>query len=370
MRVLLLNQAFPPEPAPSGALFSEIAEALRREGHEARLIDAKPPEFQNDHPALRVLAIFLGLMKALILAMVERRTDVVVSGSAPPGLVVAAMLVAFRHRARHLHWCLDLYPEVSVALREMNHPWLIAVIRFLMGWIYRSAKAVAAVDADMAALLAQYRVSAVECRPWVPALIYENMPFPAPPPEDTWTWIYSGNLGRGHDWQTLLSAQAELEARQVDATLIFQGGGSAWAAAKQRAEQLGLRRVVWRPYAPAAEVCHSLLRSHCLAATLVPEATGMIWPAKLALLLGLPRPVVFVGSKHSAIARLLGEHGQARVFVAGDFRAVADWVQELRASPMQVPLRDTLGAAAARNAGITWWKNAITNQCQRELAPA
>jgi hypothetical protein len=37
---------------------------------------------------------------------------------------------------------------------------------------------------------------------------------------------------------------------------------------------------------------------------------------------------------------------------------------------MQVPLRDTLGAAAARNAGISWWKNAITNQCQRELAPA
>ena len=40
MRVLFLNQYFPPDPAPTGLLFGEIAEELRARGHEVIFVSS------------------------------------------------------------------------------------------------------------------------------------------------------------------------------------------------------------------------------------------------------------------------------------------------------------------------------------------
>ena len=40
MRILFLNQYFPPDPAPTGILFREIADDLERNGHTVDFVDA------------------------------------------------------------------------------------------------------------------------------------------------------------------------------------------------------------------------------------------------------------------------------------------------------------------------------------------
>ena len=202
--------------------------------------------------------------------------------------------------------------------------------------------------------------TAALARPWVPASVLEKLPVPSPPPAPTqWTWIYSGNLGRAHDWQTLLAAQAELEGRAVDVTLLFQGGGPQWAAAQRRATELGLRRVQWRSYVPESHLGSTLLQAHCLIATQLPAVRGLIWPSKLALMLGLPRPILFVGPQEGSIAALLKPRPRTGVFAPGDFAAVARWVEERRADDAPLNGTDTVDVARHRRESLASWIDSI-----------
>jgi colanic acid biosynthesis glycosyl transferase WcaI len=369
MRVLILNQYFPPDPAPTGVLFGEIAEALRAQGHEVECVDAGQEYRAGQGKGMRLLREIVALMRMLFRGVFrKKRVHVVVSGSSPPCLAVVAGLIAFRHWAPHLHWCMDLYPEIAVALRELSRGKLASIIGWFMGIAYRQAYLVVGLDSDMANHLNAYRVNALECRPWVPAPMLDALPSSpdaAPAPVKRWQWLYSGNLGRAHDWQTLLAAQAELEERGVEATLVFQGGGPSIEAARKRAGELHLKRVEWRPYAPEVELCASLLRAHCLVVTELPEVKGLLWPSKLALILGLPRLILFIGPKDGAIATLLRKEPHAGVFAPGDFAAVAHWIDAQRSAPDVLSQACVTDVRAHRERSLAWWCQNIERAARR-----
>jgi hypothetical protein len=261
----------------------------------------------------------------------------VLSATSPPCLLVIATLIALRHGAKSAHWVMDLYPEIAVALGEVKSRGLAGLISSVMAWCYRRTDRLIALDADMADRLTRYGVRTEVVRPWVFApvarLVEETEP-PARHPMKPLVWIYSGNLGRAHEWETLLEAQRVLEQRDPTATLIFQGGGPARAAARQRAEELGLQRCHWREYAEPEAIVQSLLACDACAVTQLPNARGLLWPSKLGLLLSLPRPIVWVGDTDGAIARELRALPHAGVFAPGQGAEIAEWLVAQRAQPV------------------------------------
>jgi colanic acid biosynthesis glycosyl transferase WcaI len=361
MRVLLLNQYFPPDPAPTGMLLGEIADQVQARGHEVICVSSG----QQYHAipkrqALRWLREAFALLRMLCVGIWQRRVDLVISGSSPPCVALVGALVALRHWRPHLHWCMDLYPEIAVALREIPAGRFSGFIRWVMKLAYRWAHTVIVLDADMSEQLLRYGVDSLESRPWVPGNVLASLPSTSPAPAPAqWTWLYSGNLGRAHDWQTLLAAQAELETRKVDATLIFQGGGPQWEAAQTRATELGLRRIQWRSYVPETHLCSSLLQAHCLIATQLPAVRGLLWPSKLALMLGLPRPILFVGPQTGAIANLLKTRPRTGIFAPGDFAAVARWIDERRADTTTLLETDKMDVARHRRESLSWWVESV-----------
>lgn len=365
VRILILNQYFPPDPAPTGVLFAELAEALRQRGHDVLLAGAGEAYRAGQGRGMRLLREMFALVKIFWHGIFCKRVQVVVSGSSPPCLAVVAGLVALRHWAPHLHWAMDLYPEIAVALREVKAGIVTKLIGWFMKIAYRHARAVVALDPDMTEVLRRYGVHPVECRPWVPAPVLGRLPLKPVEPFEPWTWLYSGNLGRAHDWQTLLAAQAVLEERGVDATLVFQGGGPSRAAAMERAKELNLQKVIWRPYAAETDLGQALLRVQCLIVTQLPEAAGLLWPSKLALLLGLPRPLLFVGPKNRAIAASLRDRPATAVMNPGDFRAVADWITRLRAEPATISQKAVVDIAAHRWNAIAWWVDLIESAARK-----
>lgn len=152
-------------------------------------------------------------------------------------------------------------------------------------------------------------------------------------PSAPWTWLYSGNLGRAHEWRTLLDAQARLEARGLPIHLAFQGDGAARVPAMACAEQLQLRSCEWRGYVAEVELLPALLDAQVLVATQRPETRGLLWPSKLALLERLPRPVLFVGPPGGAISERLRRRGNTGIFAPDQAQAVADWIEALYRRP-------------------------------------
>lgn len=359
MRVLFLNQYFPPDPAPTGVLFADIAAELERAGHEVDFVAARQEYRTGQKQGGRMIREARALLRMLVDGVCRRRADVVVSGSSPPCLLVVATLVAGWHRARSFHWIMDLYPEIAVALGEVREGVLSRTIGALMRWCYRRAERVVVLDEDMAARVAPAGVEPAIVRPWVFAPVLAQVAAAAETgfsPE--WTWIYSGNLGRAHEWETLLAAQAEVERRGAPIRLLFQGGGPSRPLAEARARELGLRQVEWRDYVPEPDLPASLLRCRALVVSQLPATRGLLWPSKLGLVTMLPRPLAWVGPTDGAIARELKSLPGAGLFAPGESMRLAEWLLALHSGADSRPARP-LDATAQRTESLREWVKRI-----------
>ncbi len=357
VRFLFLNQYFPPDPAPTGILFRELADALEADGHAVDFVAARQDYRAGQRKGGRLLREIWALLRMLGDSLFRKRPDVLISGTSPPCLLVVATLAAAWHRARSFHWIMDMYPEIAVALGEVPSGFLHTVLGGILRWCYRRCDGVVALDADMAAHARRHGIEPTIIRPWVAAPLLEILARAHGEPAAEWTWIYSGNLGRAHEWETLLAAQSSLEAGGADIWLLFQGGGPAWPAAQARARKLGLKHCEWRPYVEAEELPASLLRGQVLAVTQLPAVQGLLWPSKLALLLGLPRPLLWIGPTDGAIAQMLRVLPHAGIFAPGDAAPLADWLRARRHSLTSrvAPLEP----AAHRTAAIEAWKGLL-----------
>ncbi len=357
MRILFLNQYFPPDPAPTGILFREIADESVRRGHEVEFVDAGLGYRDAQKKGGRMKRELASLWRMLREAKRRSRVDVVISGTSPPMLAVIADRVARVHGAQHFHWAMDVYPEIAVALGEIRSGSFIErICRWASVRALRRAAKVVALDEDMAALFRGQCMEPEIIRPWVSLSVLDRI---TPPglPSGEWTWIYSGNLGRAHEWRTLLEAQAILEKRGVDATLLFQGGGPGWPEARKEAERIGLGRCVWRDYVPESEVRASLLERHALVVTQRPAVQGLLWPSKLGLVMSLPRPILFVGPPEGAIARDLRRFSHAATFAPGDSEGVAGWIREIQEASPDISV--TLDPSAHRDKSLAAWMRLV-----------
>ena len=120
MRILFLNQYFPPDPAPTGILLRELADDLAARGHEVDFVDAAAGYRATQKPRGRMIREAKALLRMLVAGARKPRPDVVLAGSSPPVISFIAGLVAAWHRAAAVHWIMDLYPEIAVALGEIR----------------------------------------------------------------------------------------------------------------------------------------------------------------------------------------------------------------------------------------------------------
>jgi colanic acid biosynthesis glycosyl transferase WcaI len=367
MRILFLNQYFPPDPAPTGILFRELADSLEAEGHVVDFVAARERYREGQARTGRMKRELMALGSMLLDGLQRPKADLVISGSSPPCVLVAATLIAAFHRAKSVNWAMDLYPEIAVTLGEVREGFLSRCLRSLMGWAYRRTDRVVVLDEDMAECLRGYGVKAACIRPWVFHSVLPQLAIANEAPDSEWTWIYSGNLGRAHEWETLLEAQALLENQGSQARLVFQGGGPARPAAQARAEELGLKHCLWTGYVEEEDLPQSLLRGSVLAVTQLPAVKGMLWPSKLALLLSLPRAILWVGPENGATARMLKRLPSAGVFAPGQVREIADWLASRQSMGAESVTR-AVHAAAHREESLERWRALVATVFEKGLA--
>jgi hypothetical protein len=223
---------------------------------------------------------------------------------------------------------MDVYPEIAAALGALSaQNFIYRAIRRVVHHATLRCASVVCLDMDMVKRVA---VSGVKqgpvVAPWPPSeLVIPDVT--SHPASSRIRWIYSGNLGRAHEFEALLQAQRLLEDENRPFDLVFQGGGALRAEAEMRSAKLELKHCQWLGYADDDQLVSSLLQSHVCIATQRPEVAGLLWPSKLALLDLLPRPIVWIGPLDGAIAGLLrGRPGLNAIFAPDDTRGLAAWL--------------------------------------------
>jgi glycosyltransferase involved in cell wall biosynthesis len=155
---------------------------------------------------------------------------------------------------------------------------------------------------------------------------------------------YSGNLGRVHEFRTVLDA-AEALRSQADIVFLFIGDGAQKAALATAAQERGLSNILFRPYQPREALGQSLGAADVHLVTLRPELEGLVVPSKFYGVAAVGRPTIFIGDPEGEIGSVVREARCGMCVQQGDGEGLAQAITTLRDDSA---LRERMGANARR----------------------
>lgn len=237
--------------------------------------------------------------------LLRHRRSVVIAMTDPPLTSVLAAVAS----KRVVNWVQDLFPEVAESL-GIRVP---RVVRRLRDWSLRRARANVVLGDLMAARVPK-------------ATIIHNFAdadlAPQPRPAgDAFVVGYSGNLGRAHEFETIMGAMQRLP----DVRFLFTGAGAQLEAVKRAAGA----NASFRPYAPREQLSASLSAADAHLVSLKPALEGLVLPSKFYGVLAVGRPVIFVGSRDGELARIIDAHRCGVVVEMGDVDGLTNAIRML-----------------------------------------
>jgi colanic acid biosynthesis glycosyl transferase WcaI len=264
------------------------------------------------------------------LALLRRsRGAVVVAMTDPPLLSV----VAVASSGSIVNWVQDLFPEVAESLGVLRH-W--GFLRRLRDWSFRRARMNVALSEGMARRMATSGTRHVEVRHnWADAALHPVARDSNPLRRDwqlgdAFVVGYSGNLGRVHEVETVISAMKAL-AGDDRVRFVVIGGGAGLE--RMQSATAGLPNVQFRPYQPRETLSESLSVADVHLVSLQPSLEGLIVPSKFYGVLAVGRPVIYIGAREGDLARLILENELGIVIAPGDAVALREGIRELASDP-------------------------------------
>jgi glycosyltransferase involved in cell wall biosynthesis len=321
--------------------------------------------------AIDYLSFYVAARRALLTTI--GRGDVVVAMTDPPLISITAMQVARRRRARLINWLQDIYPEVAL---ELGIPFLRGpILRFILRLRDRCLKSAACnvvVGERMGAIVAGRGVRPEHIRlipNWTddeeirPIAHIANALRREWDLEHKFVLGYSGNLGRAHEYETVLGA-AEMVKSNPAIMFLFVGGGHQFDRLARLTEERGLPNFRFVPYQDRAALKYSLAVPDVHWVSLRPELEGLIVPSKVYGVAAAGRPVISIAAKDGEIAGMVERHQCGINIEPGDASGLASVLRDLAnnadaCSAMGNRARAMLDSHFTRRQAVQQWRDVI-----------
>lgn len=402
LSVLIVTQFYPPDYAATGQLIAELAPRLGCLGLEMNVFTGQPGyAFDRDsapkreiHKQVRVQrsrtsrlwpmrirgrainSLLFCFRAALHLLKRGRQYDLLIVTSEPPYLPVLGYLARRVLGIAYVCVLYDLYPDVAVALDVLKpkHP-LVRLWDRLNRSIWTRAQSIVVLSSSMRGRVVAKVPQVSDRISIIPSWADQRLIQPLAK-EDNWfaqeqglvqsfTVQYSGNLGRCHDMDTILSAAELLKNAPIQ--FVFIGKGAQLTACQARTHQRGLTNCRFLPYQDKAVLPYSLTACDLSLVSISPGLEGLVAPSKLYGILAAGRPVAAVCESHSYLHGVLGSAQCGRVFANGDAQGLADYIHYLADNP---EIAQQLGASGRRYLLENYTLEHISRQYWRVLTEA
>ncbi|MDG2991893.1 glycosyltransferase family 4 protein [Candidatus Synechococcus calcipolaris G9] len=373
----IVTQYYPPDYAATGQLIEELAKYLSDQNVRVKVFAGQPgyafsrlmaPRYESqDNLTIkrtrtarfwprrirgRLINGLLFCVRSLLhIIKSHRQVDVLLLTTEPPYLTFIGYLLNRLLGMRYICLLYDLYPQVAVELKVVQpHHWLVKLWNHCnhLAWqrsdsiIVLSESMRQRVIADCPDIAHKVNVIPNWANPSqiVPMAKADNWFAQDHHLVDKFTILYSGNLGRCHDVDTILAAAAKLRHKPV--TFVFIGGGAKKADCVQRVEELGLENCLFLPYQDKDVLPYSLTACDLSLVSIDIGMEGLVAPSKLYGILAAGRPVLAICPPTSYLRQVLTD-GQCGMAVNnGDADALVDFVDYLMENPQ---VGDRLGQA-------------------------
>jgi colanic acid biosynthesis glycosyl transferase WcaI len=300
--------------------------------------------------------------------------DLLVAKTDPPLLCIAAKYVANRRGLHLINWLQDLYPEVAA---ELGVPFtkgpLGRALLQLRDASLRAAAANVVVGERMAEALRNRGIS--------PGIIHvipnwcddEEIQPVAPlnnPLRREWglegrfVVCYSGNLGRAHEFETVLAAAERLRGDERFC-FLFIGGGKKFDELIRSVRERRLNHLFrFVPYQERKLLKLSLGVADIHLISLRPELEGLIVPSKLYGIAAAGRPIIAIAAADGEVGRLVQRHGCGVVVEPGQGEHLSDTLLGLPTHPVCLAemgrrARAMLETQFTRRHGFERWRTLV-----------
>ena len=271
------------------------------------------------------------------LLRIARRGDVIVAKTDPPLLSVIAWVAARLKGAQLVNWLQDVFPEVAEALGVLTWRPLVGSLRWLRNLSLRGAAMNVVLGECMRDRICQQGVAREKTaiiHNWADGNLIHPVDADMNSLRTSWGLVgqfvvgYSGNMGRAHEFDTIVKSMDDLK-NDAGIVFLFIGGGAGKEKLEIAIKSLGLTNVLFKPYQPQEQLAESLSVPDIHLVSLQPQLEGLIVPSKVYGIAAAGRPVAFVGDPEGEVARLVSRCGFGFTVPIGAGHDLADRLREL-----------------------------------------
>jgi len=369
VRLVFVNRYFFPDYSATSQILSDLAFALAERGEEIHVVTSRlsyddplalfparehlrgvtvhrvwTSRFGRKSLTGRLVDYFTFYPWAFfVLFRILRNGDVVVAKTDPPLISIPVWIAVWLRGAVLVNWLQDLFPEVAAALGVRAAR---GIPGLLLAWMRDQTLKAATVNvvlgSRMAAAIRRRGISdeqVVVVPNWADGELIRPLLTEPNPLRLEWHLTgkfvvgYSGNLGRAHEFGTILRA-AELLRNDHDIVFLFIGQGHQHAWLQAEVARRRLNNVVFKPYQPRERLRISLTLPDVHLISLLPEMEGYVVPSKFYGIAAAGCPVAFIGASDGELAEVIQRFQCGVVIKPCHSEELVSFLRELRDAPV------------------------------------
>lgn len=357
----IVTQFYPPDFAATGQFVEELATRLAERiqvqvftgqpGYAYQTENAPQEELKNGvkirrsritHTRKKIGRTLSSLLfcarSAWHLMRRENRGDIVLFVSEPPYLQTLGYLANWLCNLPYACLVYDLYPDVAVELGVVpaNH----GLVRF---WnavnqrVWNRAASIIVPSETMKERITDRfpefanKITVIHnwADPtWIKPLAKQDNSFAHTHNlVEKFTVLYSGNMGRCHDMNTILGAARELNNEPVQ--FVFIGGGPKREECIKTVQDWGLTNCLFLPYQDKSTLPESLTACDLSLVSIDVGMEGLVAPSKFYSAVSSGNPVAVICEPHSYLRQLVAEANCGAAFNNGDSQGLAGFIRYL-----------------------------------------
>lgn len=380
LHLSIITQFYPPDYAATGQLIEELAFQLSQQEIKVQIFTGQPGyAFERksaptteayDRLVVRrsrttqiwpqrirgkvINGLLFCLRSGIHLLKHSQRGNVLLVTTAPPYLPVLGLLANLCFKLPYICLIYDLYPDVAIQLNVVSQKnWLAQIWHEINRAVWGRSRQIIVLSPTMKQrITTKYpaladKISVIHS--WanpntiVPIAKQDNWFATQHKLTEKFTVLYSGNMGRCHDMETILEAANQLQQEAIQ--FVFIGSGAQYQGCVDQAQDMGLNNCLFLPYQDKQTLPYSLTACDLSLVSISPGMEGLVAPSKLYGTLAAGRPVAIICESHSYLRQILSAADCGRAFVNGDGQGLAHFIRDL-AGNHELAVR--LGAAGRR----------------------
>lgn len=370
-QISIFTQFYPPDYAATGQLIAELATQLQRLGMEVQVFTGQPGyAFQTQsapkHEIVNGVRIrrtkitqiwskrirgkalnglFFCLRSGLRLLKSVNRNQILMLTTAPPYLPILGYLANLCFGQHYVCLLYDLYPDVAVELGVVSPKHgLVKLWNLLNCQAWKKADTIIVLSSTMKDRITakcpeiEDKISVIQN--WSdPDLIkpvkkQENWFARKFNFQEKFTVLYSGNMGRCHDLETIMAAAEELRDEPIQ--FVFIGGGAKREFCLNKVQELDLKNCLFLPYQDKSVLPYSLTACDLSLVSISARMEGLVAPSKFYGILASGRPMAVICEPHSYLRDLIRKAKCGVSFNSGEGTRLAQFIRLMAGDPQLV----------------------------------